>query len=52
MYIGLLQEQFPAKTGSGVIVAGAIDPSLKQACATTDRVTLKLYRMSIELDDA
>ena len=52
MYIGLLQEQFPAKAVSGVIVAGAIDPSLKQACATTDRVTLKLYRMSIELDDA
>ncbi len=52
MYIGLLQAEFPGKEISGVIVAGAIDPSLKQAATTTDRVTLKVYRMSIELDDA
>jgi hypothetical protein len=52
MYMGLLQAAFPGIEVSGVIVAGAIDPSLIQACATTNRVTLKVYRMSLELDDA
>lgn len=51
MYIGLLLEQFPSRIVSGIIVAGAIDPSLKHACATMDRVALKVYRMSVELDD-
>lgn len=51
MYIGLLLAQFPSRIISGVIVAGAIDPSLKHACATMDRVSLKVYRMSVELDD-
>lgn len=51
MYIGLLLEQFPSRIVSGIIVAGAIDPSLKHACATMDRVSLKVYRMSVELDD-
>ncbi len=51
MYIGLLMNLFPEKKISGVIVAGAIDPSLKHACATSDRIFLKVYRMSIELDD-
>lgn len=52
MYIGLLLAQFPGRIISGVIVASAIDPSLKHACATTDHVALKVYRMSVELDDA
>lgn len=52
MYIGLLLAQFPDRVISGVIVAGAIDESLRHACATTDRVALKVYRMSVELDDA
>ncbi len=52
MYIGLLAEQFPNKKVFGVVVAGGIDPGLKQACSITDRVMLKIYRMSIELDDA
>ena len=52
MYIGLLLAEFPSRAISGVIVAGAIDPGLKHACATTDRVALKVYRMSVELDDA
>jgi RecB family endonuclease NucS len=52
MYIGLLKNQFPEKSISGVIVAGAIDDSLKQACAITDKVLLKVYRMSIELEEA
>lgn len=52
MYLGLLKNQFPEKSISGVIVAGAIDDSLKQACVITDKVSLKVYRMSIELEEA
>ncbi len=52
MYIGLLQRQFPEKTISGVIVAGNIDESLVQACETSEKIFLKTYRMSIELEDA
>lgn len=52
MYIGLLQVQFPGRPISGVIVAGGIDDSLRQAASISDRVALKTYRMSIELDDA
>ena len=52
MYIGLLQNQFPDKNISGVIVAGEIDDSLRQACEITDKVELKIYRMSIELENA
>lgn len=52
MYLGLLQKQFPNKTISGVIVAGIIDKSLRQACEITDKVELKIYRMSIELENA
>jgi hypothetical protein len=52
MYIGLLQAQFPDRTISGVVVAGSIDDSLRQAASTTTRVSLKVYRMSLELDDA
>jgi len=51
MYIGLLQRQFPEKNISGVIVAGSIDESLVQACETSEKVSLKTYRMSIELED-
>ena len=52
MYIGLLQPQFPDRAISGVIVAGSIDDSLRQAASTSSRVSLKVYRMSLELDDA
>ena len=52
MYIGLLQNQFPEKEITGVIVAGTIHESLMQACEITDKVSLKVYRMSIELEDA
>ena len=52
MYIGLLQAQFPDRAISGIIVAGAIDDSLRQAASTSNRVSLKVYRMSLELDDA
>ena len=52
MYIGLLGRQFPERNITGVIVAGSIDDSLVQACEITDKVSLKTYRMSIELEDA
>jgi len=52
MYLGLLESQFPEKDISGVIVAGSIDESLRQACSITDKVSLKIYRMSIELENA
>lgn len=52
MYIGLLKNQFSDKLISGVIVAGTIDDSLKQACEITDKISLKTYRMLIELEDA
>ena len=51
MYLGLLHRQFPDKSISGVIVAGSIDESLRQACEITDKVILKIYRMSLELED-
>jgi hypothetical protein len=51
MYVGLLREQFPERDIRGAIVAGGIDASLTQAAAITDRVTLKVYRMSVELND-
>lgn len=51
MYIGLLQNQFSNKSISGVIIAGTIHDSLRQACAITDRVELKIYRMSVELEN-
>lgn len=52
MYIGLLSHQFPERIIHGVIIAGSIDESLVHACEITDKVLLKTYRMSIELDDA
>lgn len=52
MYIGLLSRQFPERNIIGVIVAGSIDDSLVQACEITDKVSLKAYRMGIELEDA
>jgi len=52
MYIGLLKRQFPERNISGVIIAGSIDDSLVQASEISDKVSLKTYRMSIELEDA
>jgi len=51
MYMGLLKRQCPDKDISGVIVAAVIDDGLRSACETTGRVTLKVYRMSLELED-
>lgn len=52
MYMGLLQRQFPERNITGVIVAGIIDESLFQASEITNKVSLKTYRMSLELEDA
>lgn len=52
MYIGLLKRQFPERNITGIIIGGSIDDSLVQACEITDKVSLKTYRMSIELEDA
>jgi len=52
MYLGLLKEEFPNKEIKGVIVAGAIDQSLKMACLITNLISLKVYRMTLELEDA
>jgi RecB family endonuclease NucS len=52
MYLGILKEKFPDKRVQGVIVAGAIEVGLRQACEITDLIELKIYRMSIELENA
>jgi hypothetical protein len=52
MYMGLLMAKFPERKVSGVIVSGSVDPGMKHACSTSDKVGLKVYRMSVELDDA
>ena len=51
MYLGLLQEKFPNKNIKGIIIAGSIQDSLKQAVSTTNKIKLKTYRMNIELEE-
>ncbi len=52
MYIGLLQKEFPDKKITGIVVAGMIDESFRQACLLPEKIQVKLYRMMIELEDA
>jgi hypothetical protein len=52
MYLALLEGQFPERRVSGRIVASQIDESLRQASQITDRVTLHVYRMNLELESA
>ncbi|CAC9565650.1 hypothetical protein [uncultured Gammaproteobacteria bacterium] len=52
MYMGLTERKFPDKKVSGVIISGSIHESLQQACTTTDRIELKVYRMKLELEEA
>ena len=52
MYLGLLQEKFPQKQIQGMIIAGSIQDSLRQATRTTNNVSLQTYRMKIELEEA
>ena len=51
MYIGLLQEKFPKRNVKGMIIAGSIQNSLKQAVSITDKIELKTYLMKIELEE-
>lgn len=51
MYIGPLMREYPDKDISGVIIAGEIDESLKYACLTSNKITLKKYQMKITLEE-
>ena len=52
MYIGMLSKRIPGANISGVIIAGEIDESLRNACAITKQVSLKTYKMKLELENA
>lgn len=51
MNLGLLSKRFPDRSAKGVIIAGMIDDSLRYACATTDKISLKTYKMVLALTD-
>lgn len=51
MYLGLLMDRFPEKQITGCIVAGEIDQTLKSATKTTNLISLKTYRMKLELQN-
>lgn len=51
MYLGLLTKKFPDKVVKGVIIAGEIDDSLKNACLITDKIELKTYSMKLSLEN-
>lgn len=50
MYIGLLEEKYPDKEISGIIIASEIDESLIKASKITTRVSLKAYRMQLAIE--
>lgn len=49
MYIGLLTEKFPEREIQGCIIAGEIDKTLRNASKTVENVSLKSYKMKLEL---
>ena len=49
IYLGLLMDEFPEKEIKGCIVAGNIDDTLKSATKTTQLISLKTYKMRLEL---
>lgn len=51
MYIGLLMGKFPDKKINGLIIAGEIDDTLRNAIKTTDEIALKTYKMRLELKE-
>ncbi len=51
MYIGLLQVKFPNKNIKGIIIAGSIQDSLKQAISITDKIKIQTYKMKLELEE-
>ncbi|MBI5748815.1 MAG: DUF1016 family protein [Nitrospinae bacterium] len=52
MYLGLLKKQFPDRKSEGVIISGEVDESLRNACLITEAVSLKTYRMTLNLENA
>lgn len=51
MYIGLLMDKYPEREINGLIIAGEMDDSLRNAIKTTNKVGLKTYKMKLELLD-
>jgi hypothetical protein len=51
MYLGLLSKEFPDKILNGVIIAGKIDDTLKNACLLTDKIKLMTYKMELKLEN-
>lgn len=51
-YIGFLVERFPERSIKGCIIAGEIPLSLQRASAVTSVISLKTYKMNLELVDA
>ncbi|MFD2606222.1 endonuclease NucS domain-containing protein [Euzebyella marina] len=50
MYIGLLMDKFPDRKIQGMIIAGEMDVTLKNAIRTSDKIELKTYKMKLELN--
>ena len=51
MYLGLAKREFPDQEIRGAIVAAEIDDSLRYATETNPDIQLKIYRMSLELEN-
>ncbi|NMB26825.1 MAG: DUF1016 domain-containing protein [Tissierellia bacterium] len=51
MYLGLLSKRFPDREIRGLIIAGEIDETLKDACLTNDKIELKIYKMRLILEN-
>lgn len=52
MYLGLLSKKYPNRVIKGIVIAGSIDDSLKNACSITDKVEILTYRVKLELEKA
>ena len=54
MYIGMLRQQpgLADRKIQGVIIANAIDDGLLYACKTSPDISVKTYRMNLELEDS
>lgn len=51
IYFGFLMQKFPERSIKGCIIAGEISDSLKHASKITDMISLKTYKMRLELED-
>jgi len=50
-HIGFLIERFPERRIKGSIIAGEIESGLKRASKVTSVISLKTYKMNLELED-